>query len=411
MKSLAGQFMKPVTRPAARSAAASNDKPFDRRTTMTAPLDILVVAQTPPPVHGQAVMTQYLLDGRYTRIRLHYVRMAFSDSIDEVGAFKWRKLGHLAATILRVAWARVTTGARVLYYPPAGPKRNAFYRDAALLVATRWMFRKTVFHFYAGGICDLRGQLPSWARVFYRLAYHSHDLGLALYDDGLRDPRALEAKRALVIPCATPDEARDIPPPADGHEASGEPPPATRLVTFLAMLSEEKGVLVFLDACAEVRRRGRDLKPVLVGWPESTEFERRLSRRIDELGLTGVVERHGKTVGREKHAIYQRTHVFCYPSFYPSEGSPVVLLEAMQFGLPVVATRWRGCADSVADGVTGFLVEPCDAGAVAAKLELLLADEPLRRRMAVAARRRYERQFTIEAFRSRIEDALAGLAD
>ena len=87
---------------------------------MTAPLDILGGDQTPPPVHGQAVMTQYLLDGRYTRIRLHYVRMAFSDSIDEVGAFKWRKLGHLAATILRVAWARVTTGIPSIPAPAVG---------------------------------------------------------------------------------------------------------------------------------------------------------------------------------------------------------------------------------------------------------------------------------------------------
>ena len=99
------------------------------------PLNVLVLAQTPPPIHGQSAMTQYLLEGKYERICLHHVRMAFSETISEVGVFKWKKIVHILSIVPRVIWLRIRTGATVLYYPPAGPKVNAFYRDAALLLA------------------------------------------------------------------------------------------------------------------------------------------------------------------------------------------------------------------------------------------------------------------------------------
>lgn len=366
------------------------------------PLKILVVGQTPPPVHGQAVMTKFLLEGEYTRIQLHYVRMAFSENIDEVGSFKWGKLLHLAAVILRIWWMRITSGAKILYYPPAGPKKNAFYRDAAVLILTRWLFRKTVFHFYAAGISDLYPELSPFLRKLYRLAYFKADLGIALFEDGLRDPAFLECGTKAVVPCGIPDEY--TPPPKPRNRSN-----PTHTITFLAMLSESKGVFLFLDACAALIERGMTLQPVLVGWAESKEFEAKLKEKISELKLDGILERHGKTVGPEKHEIYHRTSVFCFPTFYPSEGSPVVLLEAMQFGLPIVASSWRGCVDTVDDGVTGYLVPPKDTQAVAEKLYTLLSDQALLESMSHAARTRYENLFTISAFCINMEDVLSRL--
>lgn len=370
---------------------------------MMRPLNILVLAQTPPPLHGQSAMTQHLLEGTYGNIRLHHVRMAFSDTINEVGAFKWKKLVHVVTTICRVVWMRIATGSTVLYYPPAGPKLNAFYRDVAVLLPLRWMFRHTVFHFYAAGISDLYPRLTAVGKWLYRQAYWKPDCGICLFSAGLKDPEFLHAGMSLVVPCGIPDERTT---PASGLSTTKD----ALVVTFLAMLSEAKGVFVFLEGCSHLINRGLAVKPVLVGWPESDEFEVRLRQRIVELGLEGILERHGKTVGEEKSAIYQRTHVFCFPTHYPSEGSPLVLLEAMQFGLPVVATKWRGCEDLVSDGETGFLVPTNDPEAVAEKLQLLLENDDLCAAMGKAARERYDSLFTLPQFRSRVEEALLAAA-
>src|SRR5215469_11383972 len=125
--------------------------------------NILVVGQTPPPLHGQAIMIQAFLEGSYGDFCLTHVRMDFSRSIDEVGSFSFRKVRVLFAVMDQMVQAR-WNGAEVLYYPPAGPKRNAILRDIVLLCATRWMFRKTVFHFHAAGLYEFYPRLRSWER-------------------------------------------------------------------------------------------------------------------------------------------------------------------------------------------------------------------------------------------------------
>jgi glycosyltransferase involved in cell wall biosynthesis len=86
-----------------------------------------------------------------------------------------------------------------------------------------------------------------------------------------------------------------------------------------------------------------------------------------------------------------------------------VAIEAMMFGLPVVATNWRGLPDIVVDGETGFLVPPKDAKSIAERLERLISDQDLRRIMGAAGRRRYEQNFTVEKFRNSMEEVLSAV--
>jgi L-malate glycosyltransferase len=80
-----------------------------------------------------------------------------------------------------------------------------------------------------------------------------------------------------------------------------------------------------------------------------------------------------------------------------SEGLSNVLLESMAAGVPVVATRVGGNAEAVEDGVTGVLVPPRDAGALAAAVARVLADRELAERFGAAGRRRVADRFSIDA--------------
>jgi hypothetical protein len=102
-------------------------------------ISIIAVAQTPPPFHGQAVMNQHLLEGEYSEIQFHHVRMAFSDDIQEVGTFRWKKILHLVQVFFHTVIMRFRTGSQILYYPPASPNMVPFLRDCVLLIGTRWL--------------------------------------------------------------------------------------------------------------------------------------------------------------------------------------------------------------------------------------------------------------------------------
>lgn len=119
------------------------------------------------------------------------------------------------------------------------------------------------------------------------------------------------------------------------------------------------------------------------------------------------VEYLGKRYGEEKNAVFARSDIFCFPTFYHNETFGLVNLEAMQWGLPVVATPEGGIPDVVLDGETGFLVPQRNAEALADSLEVLLSDPELRFRMGKAGRRHYEANFTQSHFEERMRVILS----
>jgi glycosyltransferase involved in cell wall biosynthesis/dienelactone hydrolase len=104
----------------------------------------------------------------------------------------------------------------------------------------------------------------------------------------------------------------------------------------------------------------------------------------------------------------QRAWVFALSS--ASEASPNVILEAMATGLPVVATRVGGIPELVADGETGWLVPPRDPASLSAALTALLRDEPLRRRLGEAGRRRVLAEFSVARMAQATERVLLEVA-
>jgi glycosyltransferase involved in cell wall biosynthesis len=104
----------------------------------------------------------------------------------------------------------------------------------------------------------------------------------------------------------------------------------------------------------------------------------------------------------------ERADVFVLPSRSEQSGS-LALLEALQAGCAVVASRVDGIPEDVANGGSALLVEPGDAGALAGALARLLGDPDLRRRLAAGARRRFEERFSASAFAAALGKVYADL--
>lgn len=362
---------------------------------------VVVVGQTPPPFGGQAVMIQALLDGDYSTVELVHVRMDFSHHVDEIGSFRVRKLGHLAVTIARIAAARVRHRATTLYYPPAGPNLVPICRDLAILLCTRWMFRAVVFHFHASGLSEAYSRLPAPLRPLYRFAYRNPDVALRLSELTPDDPAALGAARVHLVPNGVPDHCLGT-----AHERPGGAP----ALLYVGVVSESKGVLVLLEACAILKKHGVAFRLNLVGAPQPATFAAVLTEAIEARGLENEVRLCGVQEGEDKWRLYREAAVFGFPTFFESEAFPVVLLEAMQFGLPVVATDWRGIPSIVEDGRTGFLVPPHDAGALAERMEALLGQPDLAQAMGARGRQRYLAHFTVEVFQRKMETILSSVS-
>ena len=88
---------------------------------------------------------------------------------------------------------------KILYYPPAGPNRVTIFRDFAILLPTRWLFGKTIFHFHASGLSEIYERLPAWQRWLFRRAYYNADAGIRLSALTPDDARQLRVRREYVI--------------------------------------------------------------------------------------------------------------------------------------------------------------------------------------------------------------------
>lgn len=368
---------------------------------------VLVVGQTPPPYLGQPIMLERLLRSEIPDVELRHLRMVLSGDANEVGRFRWSKVLSLLPIVLRILSARIFGGVKILYYPPAGPNRVTMFRDFALLLPTRFLFSKTIFHFHASGLTEMYPRLPAWQRWLFRRAYFHPDAAIRLSELTPDDARGVRARREYVIANGIDDPCPAGPPRRSPARVSETRP--LRLL-FVAMLRESKGVLVLIEAAARLKVDGVPFRLEIMGQFISPEFAERVHARVAELGVCEEITFLGMLTGDAKFAAYARADLFCMPTFYECEAFPVVLLEAMAYGLPIVATEWRGIPSIVTDGETGFLVPTRDPAAVAERILLLAEDAKLRDQFGRNARDRFAREFVWSVHVSRMREMFLEVA-
>jgi len=162
-------------------------------------------------------------------------------------------------------------------------------------------------------------------------------------------------------------------------------------VLSVGRLVDRKGYAVLLHAARRLRDAGIDVRAIVVG--DGPERDR-LRALAEELGIATAVEFAGAVGQDEIRRFYERADVFCTPGF--AEGVPVVLMEAMAMGLPVVATRVMGVPELVEDGVSGKLVSPGRADLLAEAIGELAAGPAERRRLGEAGRLKVIADFDID---------------
>jgi glycosyltransferase involved in cell wall biosynthesis len=174
--------------------------------------------------------------------------------------------------------------------------------------------------------------------------------------------------------------------------------PDRRLVAQVGRLAPQKDYPTFLRAAALVAREEPDVDFLAVG---TGELRAELEALAAEIGLAARV--HFTGLRHDVPALLAGVDVLALTSRY--EGLPNVVIEAMATGAVVVATDVGGCRDLVVPGETGLLVSPGAPEEVAAAVLRVLRDPERARGMAVAARRRVEAGFTVEAMARRTVEA------
>ena len=166
------------------------------------------------------------------------------------------------------------------------------------------------------------------------------------------------------------------------------------IISFMGLIAHSKGVFDLVNVVKRLTKCGFEIELRIGGHGDIKTLNKLKGKNKNILYL-------GWLNDKEKEILYQKTDIFVLPSYY--EGMPMCILEAMSYGIPVIATSVGGIPEVVEDKKTGILVPPGDIKKLTEALKYLVENRDIRQKFGEAARRRVEEMFNIETVAMRLD--------
>ena len=373
---------------------------------------ILFITPLPPPVHGSAMVSQYIKDSTLVQgaFECDFVNLSTSRRMDEIGKGGMKKLLRFVGSFFKLLY-KLLTRRYDLCYLAITCHGMGFLKDAPFVWLCKVFGCKVLIHQHNKGMSKCIDRWPYRWLIPY-IYKHTRVILLSwyLYPD---IEKAVKREQVVICPNGIPmpeewrQESKDKRQENNSiSETDYTPAPLTVNLLFLSNLIPSKGVYVLLDACKILKDKGLNFHCNFVGG-ESKEINRSVfEQAVRERGLNDCVTYHGPKYGEDKEHYWQTADVFVFPTFYFNECFPLVLLEAMQWGLPCVSSDEGGIPDVVIDGQNGFICKRKDAVSLANAIERLIVDEALRNSMGEEGYRIYKEKFTLEKFEEQFVQCL-----
>ena len=354
---------------------------------------VLLILRTPPPYGGGEVIGQQLEQLFAERFSVLTFRRSAHDK-QRQGRLSFANVTFGVGYVVRSALRILLTRPRVVYVDL--PKdRLSFTRTSGILLAALAVRARVVgdlagaeFEFLRG-----RGWMRSYARAVLRRLYAIRVLGPSVADGLAR--HGLRNTVAISNGIADPSGAIQVP------RAPGD---VVNRFLYVGKIAEAKGIGILIDFVRTFRDHGTPFELEIVGEWESAETESRILKAIAENGIEDIVRFRGLLVGDEKWDCYRRADLLLHPSHW--DGQPVTILEALAFGVPVVASRVGAIPDTLSSGIDGYLMEDNTAAELARGVRLILGDRAVYAGFSTAARASYLERFSATVFDVRMADLL-----
>lgn len=361
---------------------------------------IIFILHLPPPVHGASMVGKYIHDSSVINdaFDCHYINLTTARDLSDIGRIGLRKLRQFVELLQHIHKEVKRLRPEFVYVTP-NACGGAFYKDFIVVQMLKCMGCKVVVHYHNKGVATRQDKWfdDKLYRIFFK-GIKVILLAEALYHDVRKYVRRDDV---FVCPNGIPDTS-------NSEIKAGCNNKILHLL-FLSNLLESKGVLVLLDALRILREKGLSLVCDFVGGETSEIDNMRFEEEVHKYGLEGYVDFHGKKYGKEKDVFFQKTDVFVFPTFYDNECFPLVLLEAMQFGIPCISTKEGGIPSIIDDGCTGWLVKRQSSEDLAERLEWMINNPEESQAMGKKGRNKFEKEFTLSKFEMCITDILQRL--
>lgn len=358
----------------------------------------MLIGPSPPPYHGVSVMT----DVMETALRAIGCKVARVDTADrrQLGNVGRLDIGNVVLGVKHAwqSWRAARTGEIEVTVLPVSQAALPVLRDALFAVGPALCGSHIVLHLHGSYFGRFYQEASFGVRSAVRWLTRRASLALVLSENGCANFEGLlPPDRIKVLPNAVPDLGTG---PGEGATRGS----GTFRVLYLANLVRTKGYLDVLRAAAMLKRRISRFEVLLAG--EVYDGAEEAAALVEKHDLVGTVRFEGVVTGATKERLLRTADVLAFPTYYPFEGQPLVLLEAMAAGLPIVTTRQGYIADTVEEGGNAIIVPARSAEALATALADLWREPARRERMGQRSRHLWESRYRPELLAQRVEEIL-----
>lgn len=350
---------------------------------------ILFLLHTPPPVHGSSMVGKWIKDSKLINItfRCGYINLLASRKVSENGIVTFSKIFNFIVIFLKLFISLLKSKPDICYLALT-TTGVAFYRDVLLVGLLRLFRVKRLYHLHNKGVGRIQNSKISV--FFLSFVFKGADVILLskyLYSD---IQNYVQERNIHICPNGIPEIEKKKLKTKNSEQIN---------ILFLSNLIASKGVYELLEVCSLLKISGYSFFCDFIG-SEGDINRLQFDEEVKRLDIQDVVKYHGPKYGTEKQKFYYEADMFIHPTM--NDCFPLVILEAMQFSIPVISTFEGGIPDIVVNNTTGLLVQPGNTDELYDKVKLLLLDKDLRDKMGVEGRFRYENKFTIEIFEQNI---------
>jgi glycosyltransferase involved in cell wall biosynthesis len=324
---------------------------------------ILFILHFPPPIHGAAIIGKYIKGSSIinTNFDCTYINLSTSKNLNEKGKGAFKKLWSFFRLYSKIFLTLIKNKYEVCYVT-INSKGAAFFKEMIVVLLLKSFRSKIVYHYHNKGVSENQNSyLFNW---LYQFQFKN-------------------AKAILLSPLLNFDVSKYLSGKQLYYCANGIPFGNTEIdsikskikkksgpeILFLSHMMKEKGIYILLQALNILKSKGIKFKATLIGeWADLNQKDFNDFLRTNNLEVN--VFYLGQKYGEEKRLAFESADIFVLPTL--NDCFPLVILESMKYGLPVISTDEGAIPEIVKNGINGFIIPKNDAFTLAEKIEYLI---------------------------------------
>ncbi|MBE3092235.1 MAG: glycosyltransferase family 4 protein [Actinobacteria bacterium] len=346
---------------------------------------ILIISTLPPPFHGVTIYNEMLLNSKISNFfSIHHLDISDKRSLDNLGKIDITNVFLSFKNFFSLIKLLFKTKPDLVYLSIS--QNIAFLRDGIFIIISKFFSKsKVIVHLHGSNFKDYYNRSNFILKKFVDYTLARVDSAI-VYSYLLKHIFDKWINNIEVVPIGTtfkPDISN-----RNNREIT---------IGYLGNLIQSKGIEDFVKAANIILKKHRNIKFKIGGsWLKQEEkIKNGLLHFIKENKIINNIEFLGFIPNDDKEKFFLTTDIFVFPSW--NEGQPLVILEAMAAGCPVISIKDVGAIpDTIIDGETGILVEKQNPEEIAKAIIYLIENPDIREKMGSMARKRFEENYTID---------------